>query len=335
MSSSPEPIAFVFQGQDEPSLRDRLRRFFEAYSDPATADLNTTRLDGETVQAGDIEMAAGALPFIAELRVVVVENLTASASGREIIGKLPDILAGLPGTTRIAFVEAGVDANARQPGAREKALKKLVNAVEGDPRGKVLSFDLPDERERPRWIERRAGRHGVEIEQQAAFELARRIGEDLTLADTELEKLATYTGGARPIAVSDVEMLTPYTPEAGIFDMVDALGKRQGQEALGLLRRLLDEGQEPLSIYGMIIRQYRLLIQMREQLDRGQTPQSASKVVGMHPYVAGKMAEQARYYSMDALEDIYRRLLDVDLEMKTGQIEPELALERLVSLLAG
>lgn len=333
--SSPEPIAFLFHGQDEPSLRDRLAKFYDAFSDPSTADLNTTKLAGESIQNGDIDMAAGALPFIADTRVVVVENLTASSTGREIVNKLPDLLPTLPDTTRIAFVETGMQEGASQLAARRRALKKLINAIEEAPRGKVLAFELPNERDRPRWLQRRAKRYNTEIELQAAHELARRIGEDLTLADTELMKLATYTGGERPITVDDVAELTPYTPEAGIFDMVDALGKRQGQAALDLLRRLLDEGQEPLGIYGMIIRQYRLLIQMREQLDKGQTSQSAAKATGMHPYVAGKMADQARNYTMESLEKIYRALLDTDLEIKTGRIAPDLALERLVVWLVG
>lgn len=331
--SSPESIAFVFHGQDEPSLRDRLAKFYEAFSDPATADLNTTRLDGETVQSGDIQMAAGALPFIAEYRVVVVENLTASASGRDVIEKLPDVLASLPNSTRIAFVETGLAGGGSQAAARRRALKKLVNAVEQDPRGKVLAFDLPGEHERPQWLQRRAKRYDAEIDLPAAHELARRIGEDLTLADTELMKLATYAG-TRAITVEDVAELTPYSPEAGIFDMVDALGKRQGQAALSLLRRLLEEGQEPLGIYGMIIRQYRLLIQMKEQLDKGQTSQSAARTIGMHPYVAGKISEQARHYSMETLERIYRQLMEIDLDIKTGKMVPELALERLVAALA-
>ncbi|HOA22394.1 MAG TPA: DNA polymerase III subunit delta [Aggregatilineales bacterium] len=331
---SPESIAFVFHGQDEPSLRDRLAKFYEKFSSPATADLNITRIDGETIQSGDIEMAAGALPFLADYRVIVVENLTASATGREVIDRLPDVLASLPDTTRIAFVETGLQSGGSQAAARGRALKKLINAVENYPRGAVLSFDLPVEKERPQWIQRRAKRYGAEIDSRAAHELAQRIGEDLTLADTELLKLATYAGD-RAITVEDVAELTPYSPEAGIFDMVDALGKRQGQRALSLLERLLEEGQEPLGIFGMIIRQYRLLIQMKEQLGRGQTSQSAARAIGMHPYVAEKISEQARYYSMEQLERIYRSLLDFDLEIKTGQIEPKLALERLVTWLAG
>ncbi len=333
--SSPQPIAYVFYGEDEPTLRDRLATFCTEMSDPATADLNRTRLDGRTVEPGEIEAAAGALPFLAELRLVLVENLTDTASGRAIIDGLADSLAALPDWARVVFIEANLTGDSNQVATRRRALKKLVDVVERDPRGKALAFELPQARERPAWIQRRAAHHGAEIEGQAATVLAQRIGEDLRLADTEIVKLATFTGGERPISVEDVELLTPYTPEAGIFDMVDALGQRRGAEALRLLRGLLESGDEPLRVFGMIVRQYRLLIQMKEQLERGQTPPTAAKIIEVHPYVAGKLAGQAQHYTLDTLERIHHHLLEVDLEIKTGKVEPALALEMLVVLLAG
>jgi DNA polymerase-3 subunit delta len=332
--SSPPPTLFVFTGEDEPTLRDRLNAFMVEYSDPATADLNLTRVDGDSMQPGEIEAAAGALPFLADYRIVVVENLTASGQGRETIKRLEDTLPGLPDSTRLAFVETGIAESGSQAAARRKALRALVDAVEADPRGRILSFDLPDKNNRPRWIVERAERYGAEIELRAAHQLAERVGDDLMRADSELAKLATYANG-RAITEADVDLLTPYTPEANIFNMVDALGQRRGGEALRLLRQLLDGGDEPLRVFGMIIRQYRLLLQMKEQLDRGQTARSAAKVMDVHPYVAQKLAPQTNFYSLDLLERIYHFLLETDLEIKTGQMDPELALEALVTRLAG
>jgi DNA polymerase-3 subunit delta len=332
--SSPEPITFLFYGQDEPSLRDRLAGFLSAYTDEASGDFNLTRLDGGTAELGDIVTAAGTLPFLADLRVVVVENLTDSAAGREIIKKLPDMLADLPDWSRLAFVETGLGADSPRSGGRRKAIKALANAVEGDPRGRVLAFELPEERDRPAWIKKRAAQYGAKLTDRAAYQLAERIGEDLILADSEIVKLATYAGD-QPIDAEDVDALTPYTPEANIFNMVDALGQRRGDQALQLLRQLLDDGDEPLRVYGMIIRQYRLLIQMKEQLNNGLNASGAARNMGVHPFVAKKLNSQASYYSAELLEDIYRRLLEVDLEIKTGQTDPELALEMLIALLAG
>ena len=61
---------------------------------------------------------------------------------------------------------------------------------------------------------------------------------------------------------------------------------------------------------------------------------SAAATLGMHEYVAKKMAAQARRYSLPLLERIYRYLLDTDLDMKTGRIDPSLALETLIARLS-
>jgi DNA polymerase-3 subunit delta len=340
--SSPTPVVYVFHGQDEPQLRERLAAFCaEVHDSDESADLNTARLAGESVQLGEIEMAVGTLPFLAEHRLTLVENLTESNNSRALLEGLPDLFAGMPDWSRLVFVETGLyspEGDASQTGrkrvsSRRQMLKKLVNLVEDDPRGKVEAFEPPQDM--ALWLVARAARHGSEIEREAAALLAERIGSNLTLADVELTKLATYAGGARPIQAADVELLTPYSPEANIFHMVDALSQRDGPRALGLLRRLLDDGDEPLRIFGMIVRQYRLLIQMREYLDEGGPLNGASQALDMHKYVAQKMAGQARRYNLPTLEKIYRHLLEVDEGIKTGQQGPDLALETLVTELAG
>jgi DNA polymerase-3 subunit delta len=340
MTSSPQAVAYVFHGQDEPGLKDRLAAFCgDLFADPMAADLNTTRLESETVQPGDIEAAAGTLPFMSDVRLVLVENVTDANLARDLIDRIPDLIPALPDSTRLVFVETGVQGHTqdspaalKRKTARRAALKKLINAVENDPRGKILAFDLP--RDPGRWITERAAQHRAAIEPGAARLLAERIGSDLTLADTELAKLATYTNGERPISAEDVDLLTPYSPEASIFHMVDALGQRRGKAALSLLHRLIDDGDEPLRIFGMIVRQYRLLIQMREHLDGGQPASSAPQALGVRDFVARKLAGQARQYRLDQLERIYHFLLETDLSIKTGEIEPQLALESFIARLS-
>lgn len=350
--ASPQPITYIFYGKDEPRLKDALAAFLAEWSDPTMADLNLTRLDGASIQPGDIESAAGTLPFLADTRLVLVENLTDSNNSKDIIEALPDLLAALPDSTRLLFVETGLNAASESASAqkrlrsRQSAVKKLINVIEADSRGKVESFDMP--KNPAQWIEERAAHYEADIMPAAARELAERIGENLVLADMEIIKLATFTGSNRPIAIEDVQQLTPYTAEANIFNMVDAMGQRRGEMALRLLRQLLEDGDEPLRIYGMIVRQYRLLLLLKEQLDAGQTVRAAAKTLDIHPYVAEKLGSQIRNYSLATLERIYHYLLEFDLAMKGQAVEPvigerdplrnmdpQLALETLVTLLAG
>lgn len=344
--SSPTPIVYAFYGADEPTLKEKLKTFIAKAVDPATADLNTSKLDGSSAELGDIQSAASSLPFLAETRLVLVENITESNSGRAAIDELAKLIPTLPDWARVVFVETGMhDSNSDTDSARKRktsrrsALKKLVQIVENDPRGKVYEFSLPND---PRkWLTQRAATHAAVLEPPAAQLLAERVGEDLVLADTELAKLAAYANN-RPISAKDVELLTPFTPEANIFHMVDALGKRDGQAALTLFRQLTDSGDEPMRLFSMIVRQFRLLLMMRDHLDSGGSINNASQALGLSDFVAKKIADQARRYTMPQLERIYHVLLETDLSMKGGvsdeeiigrtvdRLDPALALEEFI-----
>jgi len=110
------------------------------------------------------------------------------------------------------------------------------------------------------------------------------------------------------------------------------MGERRGRDAVRLLMRLLERpGQHPLPIFAMICRQFRLLLQTRELIDDGAVAASIAPLLGLRPFVAAKMLEQCRNFSMAELEDTYRRLLDIDVAIKSSQIDAELALVTFVA----
>src|SRR5690606_430934 len=108
--------------------------------------------------------------------------------------------------------------------------------------------------------------YGADIEPQAAHALASVIDKDVRSADNEIAKLAAYAG-EHPITQADVALLTAYVPEPDIFRMVDAIGQQDGKTAMQICTALLVT-QELLSLFGMINRQFRLLILAREYMDQ-------------------------------------------------------------------
>ena len=85
----------------------------------------------------------------------------------------------------------------------------------------------------------------------------------------------------------------------------------------------------------MIIRQFRLLLIAKEYLMLHGGRQGLTDALGTKSkFVADKAAEQSRSFTLEQLEDIYRALQDYDLKMKTGRIDPRLALDLLVAGLA-
>jgi DNA polymerase-3 subunit delta len=320
---------YVFHGDDEFSRAEALADFKARMGDPVVADLNTTTLDGRRVTFGELRHACDAVPFMARVRLVVVENLLRRLAKGEadFLDALLGYLPRLPATARLAFAE-----DKTLPGSHP-----VLKLAMEEKRGIVKAFNVPDERRGglARWIQDRAEKKGGEIEPRAAHELAAFVGDNLRLLDNELEKLAVYVDGRRPITVADVHRLVSYVHEASIFDMTDALGQRDGPKASKLLHQMLDDGHDPLYLLGMIVRQFRIMIQVKDLAGRGVHPGQIPKALDLHPYVVRKGTNQAAQFSTSQLETIYHKLWEADLAIKTGQMEPVLALELLVAGLCG
>jgi DNA polymerase-3 subunit delta len=114
---------------------------------------------------------------------------------------------------------------------------------------------------------------------------------------------------------------------------VDAIAQKRLNVALDTLRRLLGEGEPPLRIFGLIVREYRMLVQMRDLADQGYSEERLATRLGMPSWMLRPRMGAVRKASSDSLKAIYRMLLDVDVEIKTGVQEPEAALEFLIATL--
>jgi DNA polymerase-3 subunit delta len=318
------PRFYVFHGENAfaqgKTLGDLKRRLGD---DPAMVSLNTMAFDGRTVSLAELEHACCTLPFLSNRRLVVVRGLIERLNepgNRQDRDRILAFLPQLPASTRLILQEphALPDGN------------PFVRLAASSPLGLARKFDLPDGRALVQWIRLQVASQGGCIEPDAIALLVLGIGNDLYLLENEIDKLLSYTRLTRPIRAADIRLLTASGVQAGVFDLVDAVGQRLESKATTLLRSLLEAGEEPLRLSGMITRQFRLLIQVRERLDMRFLPDEIGPDLGLKPYPTGKLVQQASSFTLKRLEDIYRRLLDNDLAIKTGNTQPIVALELLV-----
>jgi DNA polymerase-3 subunit delta len=315
---------YIFHGDDDIAIEEAVNKLRAGMGE--FGDMNTSEYDGEAVSVPEMLNAVASYPFLSDKRLVIVKGFIAHVTrkgageaGKRALEQLMQEGPTLPEHARLILVERGM--------LPEK--DKLSNAVAAMPNGFVRAFAVPADLSG--WLTKRAAAYQAEIEPRAAAALAEMVGPDLRRLDNELVKLADYAHPRTVITEEDVAALTPYVPEANIFRMVDAMASGDGKTALRLLHQLLrDKNNTVFSVYGMITRQFRLLILAREQLDRGGAGGMAG-VLGLPPRAAESFARQARAFGIHELEAIHRRLLDYDVAMKTGQIDPELAADLLMS----
>ena len=328
-SSEKKPRVYLFFGNDELALHKLVQGLVDKVMDAAMGDMNITRFQ-ENPRVDEVRDAAYMIPMFGDRRLVLLTNAQDWVKGSKNKDSILKLLDGLPGSTALVLqLNLEIERGNWKDFAPSHWLRKWVK---DQPTGTVFQKEcsLPGIGQMPGLIMKEAKEKKGEFSPEAAQELTRAIGNDTLITSLEIDKLLTYVDYQRPVTAEDVRLLTPEVAPISIFDMVDAIGERNIPKAAQLLHRLL-ETEMPIPLFGMIVRQFRLLILAREVLDQGGRKLQIEQTLKVHPFVAEKLQKQASLFDMNQLKEIYHRLLTTDEYMKTGQMDPKIAMEMFVS----
>ncbi len=317
----------ILHGDDEYSITLECARRLSLVAIEDPSRMNISRLEGRQSSEEDLRTALNTLPFLTNQRIVVMEELPPRLDGKRFI----NLLEQKPPSTELIIQL--MDSFERKHWKQVDPEKHWLAAWVKQHRDQAewIEFRLPAPYAMSGWLQKQAQILGGKITPAAADRLAEWIGTDTRLAVKELEKLLTSVNFAKPVGVEEVESLSINNAQGNIFQFVDALAEHNGPQALTQLHRLI-EALEPIQIFSMIVRQFRLLLQVRELLDDNKGLADISKEIPeiRASLVAEKMFRQARRYTLQQLKAIYRQLLQIDQSLKTSQISPELAFDLLV-----
>ena len=304
-------------------------------------EANHHQLQGIQIDPAELIGVCGALPFMDSHRLVVVTVLLGTQerrSGERRRGggrsqrseggqqapssggweELKKAIPEMPETTLLVFIDG--------PLTDTNPLLRLLK-----PLSNVQVLKAPSGEGLARWIKDAAQEKGATITPTAIKSLSDLVGSDLWTLDRELEKLSLYATG-RAIEEIDVGELVAQVREANIFAAVDAMIDGRPGLALRLLHQLRQDGREISSIIAMVERQLRLMALARDSMEQGLSQAEVAKRLGTtSDFVVRKTLDQARRHSWQSITARYRRLLEADLAIKRGIMEPDLALELLVA----
>ena len=325
------PRVYIFHGEDEFSIAQAVESLKSRMGKSETASIDISQMDGRIDSIGEVEAAAFTMPFLAERRVVIYLHPLVNLSTESLRKRFQEALIKIPATTALVMV---IDKVLTPEKSRDNSDFHWLEAWANDNPEIVFirRFESQKGGAMTFWIQERAKSLEGSIEGEAAQLLADQVGDDKRLADNELQKLLAYVNYARQIDRDDVIYLTPSAGETNVFAMVDALGNRNGKLASKLLHQLLDSF-EPEYIFYMVVRQFRLLLQAKDVVETGGDPGAIAKKLRVHSFVAGKLFNQSRGFTLEALEDIYHKLLDIDEAIKTSRLDTRLALDTLIASL--
>jgi len=327
-------LLYILYGEDSFSIRESLTKIKADCGGAQLGESNTLLIEGDKVILDELVSICNTMSFLAPKRLVIVEGLLArfEPGGKRRGGdqspglKEWSALAGHVGNMPESTVLVLVDGKLSRANPLLKKLSPLAN---------VRDYIPPKEMELQNWIRTRVAGSGCEISPSALRLLTDLIGNNLWILSNEIDKLCMHAGGGR-IEEDGVNSLVSYARESNIFAMVDAIVQRRLGKGFQLIHQLLDEGAAPPYLLYMMTRQFRLLVQARRLLAQG-LPASAigAKIGETTDWRLEKVLRQARGYSLDRLEESYRRLLHTDLSIKTGTVDGAVALDLLITDLCG
>jgi len=326
-------LLHVLIGGDDFSIRQALEEIKKGIGDPTALMTNTTVLDGRQVTVEQLRSVCETVPFLSEKRLVIVEGLferfdSGNKTGRKKSSRQPepseeykaiaDGIKQLPEFTELVLIGGGIKAG--NPLLRELS---AMTRVKSFPRLKPSQLS--------QWIMQRVKAVGGSISPQAINLLIRFVGNDLWIMANEVDKLALFTGGRR-IEEADVRAVVSYAQEANVFAMIDAVLEFRVGVAQEFLQQLFKQGTAPAQLLVMLSRQVRIIFQIKEMRGRKKSRTDIQNKLGLtSDFVLRKAWDQADRYSPARLREVYHRLLETDLSIKTGRLEGELALNILIA----
>jgi len=287
--------------------------------------MNVVFLDGR--KDGDrIWSEIMATPFLAEKRMIVIQNVL-STKDQEVLESLVDGIKAkkVPEMNVVIFWQG-------EPIGKSKVAKELQTILAkekwarefGNLTGAQLSA----------WIKAEVAERGGTINSSAVSYLAQNAGQDSWYADSLMDQLVAYATG-KEISLDDVRLFLEEKVDDSMFNMVDAIVIGNRKLAFKLVEEQRRLGEEDGHIFGMILRQFRILISMRDLFNRQEniTSDTMAKMLDLHPFVVKKSLPFIKKYSLDKLKDIYKQLLEIDIKTKTGLADQSLLIDLFVGKL--
>jgi DNA polymerase-3 subunit delta len=295
----------LLHGPEPFLLDDAVARLTRALF-PGQTELSLVReiLDARAAGADAIVHAALVLPWLGDRRLVVargVEGLASrSAEALAAYAKVPN-----PSTALVLVAETLLEPS-----------HWLLRAV---PAAAVVAAPAPSGRALASWLRLHAEANGYELRDDAASLLVELSGDDLTQLVGEVEKAALAGGpGNRRVTAAEIRAVVGEHRLRHVFDLTRALSARDPAAALSLLESLLNGGEEPLSILGMLTREARATWQAAGALRAGRAPEDIARSLRRPPAAAAALLERARSVSPAAAARHLARCWDVERRLKLG-----------------
>jgi len=306
---------YILYGELYPMIRKHLNKILKERLKEVD-EYNVTKIDFEESTLDEIEYESSSLPLGYDKKVVVVDNahfLTKDVEQKD-EEKVLDILKKSQDDIDLIFINR--DANVDKKG-------KIFNFIKEN--GQIFEFLNIEKDEWPIYIRKYFKNKNVEITSEAVNELANRVDGDLSKFINEAEKLCLYKNS---ITLTDVALMVSKPLEDDAFQMSNALFRGENGVAISIYRDLKLLGQKFVdALIPMLASQFRFISQVCFLDSKGLEKDEIASELGVSPVRVKIALKNSKNISRKQIANALDKLYNLDLQIKSGQIDRSYGLE--------
>lgn len=171
---------------------------------------------------------------------------------------------------------------------------------------------------------------GYKISNKDITLLINRVGNDIDILAKEIEKIKCYTADKLTITEEDIIKCTSMNIDTDIFKFIDNIINKNKEEALTTYYELLKNNEEPVKIIGLLAAKFRLMYQVKYLADMNLKANEIAIKLDVKKYPVELALKAGMRYSATTLLKYLKALANLDLDMKTGVVDPKLGLELFI-----
>jgi len=287
---------------------------------------DTTTYDMQEVPIQEALFDVSSAGFLVERKVVIIKNpyfLTGTIfKGPEHDLEKLLIYIGNPSPENILIIHAPYE----KLDERKKVVKELKK------KATYIKVEAPNEFNQADYIRNELAAHGIKVSNQVASEFVKRIKGDVDRLLNEMQKIkAFFLQQPHPELTTDsLADLVPITLEDNVFLLTEALINKNQRQAFQIFQDLMLQKEEPIKLIVIIANQFRLLKQIQTLAANGLYEKDIASRLAVHPYRVKLARQQAQKFTLAELNERLKQLASVDIQVKSGLIDAEMALELFI-----
>ena len=310
-----QPIYYLF-GEDSYSLDTTVAAIEKAAKPFIVSDFDKETYYGEDKDLLDVLNAASTFPFGSEKKLILFKEFEKVRDKKGLISysKSPQDF------TILVLIHNGSIANLETEPYKTLLENEFIFEAK-ELKGKNLL----------EWLINLAETREKILTEENAQLILDISGENRNILEAQIEKIFTFLGEKKEITYDIVTSLSSSLKEYNIFDLQNAIAKRNKSQALKIAINMIDKGAEPTYIVYMLTRYFTGLLRINELKEQNLPEQAAARIVGTHPYYYKDYLKARTLYSDDKIYNVAQALLKADISIKTTSVNEKTVISLLIA----